>query len=211
LLGVGAFDDLETLSTDYNAFMTTFHQIWTCRIEPVKAANLTDLMEATAHEGPITLNDTQMAALKELHDIIGRTWTRGPTLAATARLKNVQTTQRPSDTGDFAYRSFLENLCPRLAIQLVRMQIRLPDFHTINSDLATPERIESNANPSPTACEHESDRQRHSELHYWITLCIVSDERERCGSQMSQDNGEFTVLQVSNFGDCYGLLATVLD
>jgi hypothetical protein len=69
LLGVGAFDDMEMLSTDYKAFMTTFHQIWTCRIEPVKAANLTDLMEATAHEGPITLNDTQMAALKELHDM----------------------------------------------------------------------------------------------------------------------------------------------
>jgi hypothetical protein len=69
LLGVGAFDDLEKLSTDYKAFMTTFHEIWNRRIEQVKTANLTDLMEATAHEGPITLNDTETAALKELHHI----------------------------------------------------------------------------------------------------------------------------------------------
>ena len=68
LLGVVAFDELERLSTDYKAFMTTFHEIWTCRIE-VRAANLTDLMEATAHEGPITLNDTDVAALKDLHDM----------------------------------------------------------------------------------------------------------------------------------------------
>ena len=68
LLGVVAFDDLERLSTDYKAFMTTFHEIWTCRIK-VEATNLTDLMEATAHEGPITLNDADVAALKDLHDM----------------------------------------------------------------------------------------------------------------------------------------------
>ena len=68
LLGVVAFDELERLSTDYKAFMTTFHEIWTCRIE-VRVANLIDLMEATAHEGPITLNDTDVAALKDLHDM----------------------------------------------------------------------------------------------------------------------------------------------
>jgi hypothetical protein len=69
LLGVVAFDDLERLSTDYKTFMTTFHEILTCRID-VKASNLTDLMEAMVHEGPIiTLHDTDIAALKELHDM----------------------------------------------------------------------------------------------------------------------------------------------
>ena len=72
LLGVGAFDDLERLSTDYHTFMMTFHDIWTCRIEPtvkVLLANMTDLIEATAHEGPIHVNDTEMAVLKELHNM----------------------------------------------------------------------------------------------------------------------------------------------